>query len=125
VIEAMENRELTCICCPLGCQIKVVLDGGEIKSITGNTCERGKVYAQKEVTNPTRIVTSTVKISGGEKEFTSVKTKNDIPKGKIFDVMKDINKVVAKAPINIGDVVIDNVAGTGVSVIATKAVGAK
>lgn len=122
---AMEKIDLTCIGCPLGCQVTVEKDGDKIVSITGNTCERGKIYAEKEVTNPTRIVTSTVKVSGGVKEYVSVKTKNDIPKSKIFDVMKDINKVVAKAPLSIGDVVIENVAGTGVAVIATKAVNAK
>ncbi len=121
----MEKRELTCIGCPLGCQITVEMENGEVKSITGNTCERGRIYAEKEVTNPTRIVTSTVKVSGGAKGYTSVKTKNDIPKSKIFDVMKDINKAVAKAPVKIGDVVIENVAGTGVSVVATKAVDAE
>ena len=118
----MEKRELTCIGCPLGCQITVELENGEVKTITGNTCEKGRIYAEKEVTNPTRIVTSTVKVEGGSKEFTSVKTKSDIPKSKIFDVMKEINKAVAKAPIEIGDVVIENVAGTGVEIVATKAV---
>lgn len=118
----MEKRELTCIGCPLGCQITVELENSEVKSITGNTCEKGRIYAEKEVTNPTRIVTSTVKVQGGSKDFTSVKTKSDIPKSKIFDVMKDINKAVAKAPVAIGDVIIENVAGTGVEVVATKAV---
>ncbi len=118
----MEKRELTCIGCPLGCQITVELENGEVKSITGNTCEKGRIYAEKEVTNPTRIVTSTVRVQGGSKDFTSVKTKSDIPKSKIFDVMKDINKAVAKAPVAIGDVIIENVAGTGVEVVATKAV---
>lgn len=118
----MEKRELTCIGCPLGCQITVEMENKNVVSVTGNTCPRGKAYAEKEVTNPTRIVTSTVKVLGGEKGFTSVKTKEDIPKSKIFDVMNDINSCVAKAPLSIGDVVIDNVAGTGVPVIVTKAV---
>lgn len=116
----MEKRELTCIGCPLGCQITVEMNGNNVVSVTGNTCPRGKAYAEKEVTNPTRIVTSTVKVEGGEKKFISVKTKEDIPKSKIFDVMKEINKAVAKAPVNFGDVIISNVAGTGVDVIATK-----
>lgn len=116
----MEKRELTCIGCPLGCQITVEMEDGKVLNITGNTCPRGKAYAEKEVTNPTRIVTSTVKVTGADKQFVSVKTKEDVPKSKIYDVMEEINKVVVKGPVYIGDVVLSNVAGTGVDVIATK-----
>ncbi|MBQ7425409.1 MAG: DUF1667 domain-containing protein, partial [Lachnospiraceae bacterium] len=80
----METRELTCIGCPMGCQLTVTLDGGEVTEVKGNTCAKGDIYARKEVVNPTRIVTSTIKIKGGDKERVSVKTANDIPKSKIF-----------------------------------------
>lgn len=116
----METRELTCIGCPMGCQLTVELDKGEVKSVKGNTCKNGDVYGRKEVTNPTRIVTSTCIIEGGDKERVSVKTEHDIPKAKIFEVMEDINKVRVTAPVRIGDVVLENVAGTGVNVIATR-----
>lgn len=116
----METRELTCIGCPMGCQLTVELDKGEVKSVSGNTCPRGDDYARKEVTNPTRIVTSTVVIENGKMPRLSVKTKEDIPKQKIFDVMKEIDTVRAEAPKKIGDVVISNVAGTGVDVVATR-----
>lgn len=121
----MEKRELICIGCPMGCPITVMMDGKNVVEVTGNTCPRGKVYAEKEVTDPTRIVTSTVKVEGGDRPFVSVKTKEDIPKGKIFDCMKEINAVTAKAPIAIGDVLLENVAGTGVAVVATKAAASK
>lgn len=121
----MEKRELICIGCPMGCPLTVTMDGGNVVEVTGNTCPRGKTYAEKEVTNPTRIVTSTVKVEGGDRPFVSVKTKEDIPKGKIFDCMKEINGIVAKAPIAIGDVVLENVAGTGVAIVATKAAAEK
>ena len=120
----MEKRELTCIGCPMGCQITVEMNGGEVASLSGNACANGDRYARKEVTNPTRIVTSTVVIEGGDKPRLSVKTKTDIPKNKIFDVMKEIDALKLKAPVRIGDVVIENVAETGVSVIATRNVGA-
>ena len=81
----MEQRILTCIGCPLGCLVTVELENGEVVSVTGNTCKRGDDYVRKEVTTPTRIVTSTVKVSGGNAPTVSVKTKSDIPKGKIFD----------------------------------------
>ncbi len=121
----MEKRELICIGCPMGCPLTVTMDGGNVVEVTGNTCPRGKTYAEKEVTNPTRIVTSTVKVDGGDRPFVSVKTKEDIPKGKIFECMKEINQVIAKAPIAIGDVVLENVAGTGVAIVATKAAATK
>ena len=115
----MEKRELICIGCPMGCPMTVEMENGEVLSVKGNTCKRGDIYARKEVTNPTRIVTSTVRVSGGIRPVVAVKTANDIPKAKIFEVMKDINKVHAEAPVKIGDVLLENVAGTGVNVIAT------
>ncbi len=78
----MEKRELTCIGCPMGCQLTVSMDCGEVTEVTGNTCQKGDIYARKEVVNPTRIVTSTVKITGGDKERISVKTANDIQRAR-------------------------------------------
>ena len=116
----METRNLTCIGCPLGCAITVTMDGGNVVSITGNTCKRGDVYARKEVTNPTRIVTSTVRVSGGSIDMVSVKTKEDIPKGKIFECEKALKGIEVPAPVHIGDVILENVADTGVDIVATK-----
>ena len=114
------NREMTCIGCPMGCQLSVTIaDGGEI-TVTGNTCPRGADYAKKEVTDPRRIVTSTVKVAGGTEAVVSCKTQSDIPKGMIFDCVKALAGVKVPAPVAIGDVVLANVAGTGVDVIATK-----
>ena len=115
----METRNLTCIGCPLGCAITVTIDDEAI-SITGNTCKRGADYAAKEVTHPTRIVTSTVCVEGGSIPMVSVKTEHDIPKENIMEVMNDINTVTVKAPVHIGDVVLKDVAKTGVDVVATK-----
>lgn len=118
----METRNLTCINCPLGCQIEVKMEGNEVVSVTGNTCPRGENYARKEVVNPKRIVTSSVRVSGSETGAVTVscKTASDIPKGKIFDVVKDIKGVTIPCPVHIGDVVKADVAGTGVDMIATK-----
>lgn len=82
----MEKRELTCIGCPLGCSITVTMENAEILDVTGNTCKRGDAYARKEVTHPTRIVTSTVRVSGGTIPMVSCKTKEDIPKEKILQL---------------------------------------
>ncbi|MBS5510661.1 MAG: DUF1667 domain-containing protein [Clostridium sp.] len=116
----MEERRLICIGCPMGCPLVVTMDGGEVVSVTGNTCKRGEIYGRKEVTNPTRIVTSTVRVSGGSIDMVSVKTKEDIPKGKIFDCVKALKTVEVTAPVHIGDVIMKDVAGTGVDVVATK-----
>lgn len=115
-----ELRDLTCIGCPMGCQLHVEIEDGVVKSVTGNTCPKGDTYARKEVTNPTRIVTSTVVIKNGDKPRLSVKTESDVPKNMIFKVMDEINHAVVEAPAEIGDTVIKNVANTGVSVVATR-----
>ena len=116
----MEERKLTCIGCPMGCPLTVVMNGEEVVSVTGNTCKRGDVYARKEVTNPTRIVTSTVRVSGGSIDMVSVKTREDIPKGKIFECVKALKGIEVPAPVHIGDVILENVADTGVDIVATK-----
>lgn len=121
----MRDQKLTCIGCPLGCSISVSLsDNGEVSEITGNTCKKEEEYARKEVTNPSRVVTSIVKINNGDVNMVSVKTAEDIPKGKIFDCMEALKKVTVTAPVQIGEVIIKNVCGTGVDVIATKKVNA-
>lgn len=122
----MAIRELTCISCPLGCPLKVETDeNGAVLQVTGNTCKRGEVYGKKEVTAPERTVTSTVAVVGGSAPLVSVRTKTDIPKGKIFQCMEAIRAAKIQAPVHIGDVVVENVCGTGVDVVATKAVAEK
>lgn len=120
----MEKRELTCIGCPMGCQVTVTMDGDNIVDVTGNTCKRGDVYARKEVTNPTRIVTSSVKVKGGSLNMVSCKTASDIPKGKIFDITKALTDIEVAAPVKIGDVILKDVCGTGVDIVATKNIAA-
>lgn len=116
----MEQKMLTCIGCPLGCLVTVELENGEVISVTGNTCKRGDDYVRKEVTSPTRIVTSTVKVVGENALTLSVKTKSDIPKDKIFDCVKILKEVEVQAPVAIGDVILKNIADTGVDIVATK-----
>lgn len=116
------ERELTCIHCPIGCQLMVAIEGDDVK-VSGNTCPRGKEYGIKEVTNPTRTVTSSIKVDGGLLPLVSVKTKTDIPKDMLFSVMEEIHQMKVDAPVHTGDVLISDVAGTGVDVVATKTVG--
>ncbi|AYF54112.1 DUF1667 domain-containing protein [Clostridium botulinum C] len=117
-----EMRELTCIGCPMGCLLEVTIEDGKVVDVKGNSCLRGKTYAEKECTNPTRIVTSSVKVQGGEIAAVSVKTECDIPKDKIFKCVEELRGVTIPAPIKVGDVIVKDIVGTGVNIIATKSV---
>lgn len=119
----MKHKELTCIGCPLGCRLDVLLDDtGAVTMVTGNTCPNGEKYARKEVTSPTRIVTSSVRVYGSkaDERMVPVKTTSDVPKSKVMDVIRDLAGVSVPCPVEIGDVILHDVAGTGVDVIATK-----
>lgn len=109
-------KNVTCTVCPMGCAMEVTVDGESI-TVKGNTCKRGELYAKAEVTNPTRVLTSTMKcISGG---IVSVKSRCALPKDKMFECMKVINSTVAKDGVKIGDTLIQNILGTGVDIIAS------
>ncbi len=121
----MEPKHLICIGCPLGCPLEARMENGQVVSVSGNTCKNGEKYAHKELTDPTRIVTTTVKVLGGTLGAVSVKTRADIPKDKIFACVEALQAVVLTAPVELGQVVLPNVAGTGVDVIATKPVASE
>ena len=106
------KRELTCIVCPVGCSLIAETEDGVVKSVSGNTCPRGKVYAESECIFPMRTITTTVKCKSGE--LLPVKTKGVIPKEKIFEAMKIINNQTPVLPIRIGDVIIKDMLGTDV-----------
>lgn len=117
-------KEMICICCPLGCRMKVEkTDNGYI--VEGNTCKRGYDYAIDELTAPKRMVTSSVRVSGGEINMLSVKTVSPVPKGKIFEVLKSVKQITVAAPVNCGDIIIKNISGTGSDIAATKSVRKK
>jgi len=114
------KREMICVACPLGCSLNVdVDDNGKVTSVTGNTCKRGEKYAIDECTNPVRMLTTTMKVNGGSLPVISVKTSAPIPKEKMFECMKEINKEVVDAPIKMGAVLISNICETGVDVVAS------
>ena len=109
-------RELICINCPRGCRLKVDDD----LNVTGNFCPRGVIYANNELTRPVRTLTSTVKIESKIETRLPVKSKDPLPKEKVFDAIRELDGIVLKAPIKIGDVVIKNVCGTGIDIVSTK-----
>ena len=101
------KRTLTCIECPIGCQIEVTVKNGKVLSVRGNACPRGKAYAEAEVICPKRVVTSSVRAENGE--MIPVKTDKPVRKDAIFDVMKKINATVCKMPVALGDVLVENI----------------
>lgn len=111
-------HELICIVCPRGCHLQI--DPEDDYKVTGNYCPRGIPYAKAELLNPTRVVTSTVKISGQDLKRCPVKTDQPIPKEKIFEVMDEINKVDLQAPVQVGDIIIANILNTDSNLVVCR-----
>lgn len=115
----IEKKELTCIKCPRGCEILVEMEKGNIVNITGNGCRNGQEYAAKEITNPTRVLTTTVKVLGGSEKVVAVKSKGEIPKEKILQAMEQIKEVIVEAPVVMGETILEDICHTGISLVAT------
>ena len=111
-------KELICIVCPKGCHLKV--DEENDYSVTGNACPRGAEYGKIELTNPTRVITSTVTCVGGAHPRCSVKTDRPIPKGLIFDCMRALDGIKLTSPVKVGQIVVENVCNTGANFVATR-----
>ena len=119
---ATDIAAYTCICCPLGCRIEVALDeNGQVSEVSGYTCKRGADYAAQEAVAPERMVTAVLCVSGCL-EPVSVKTQRPVPKAAMKDVLATVAALRLDAPVAAGDVLIEDVCGTGVAVVATKSV---
>lgn len=119
---ATDIAAYTCICCPLGCRIEVALDeNGQVSEVSGYTCKRGADYAAQEAVAPERMVTAVLYVSGCL-EPVSVKTQRPVPKAAMKDVLAAVAALRLDAPVAAGDVLIEDVCGTGVAVVATKSV---
>lgn len=117
----MKERKFICVSCPLGCDLNVIVDDdGEVASVTGNSCQRGAAYARAEVKDPRRIFVSTVRVRGGRLPVCPVRSKTPAPKGKLKEIARAIAKLNVKAPIKIGQVLIHNVCGTDVDIVASR-----
>lgn len=118
------TRTIPCIICPAGCMIKVSAKDGVVTNVSGNNCDRGDAYARSEVTSPVRILTSIVKVSGGQRPVCSVKTSGPVPKEKIKECVRAVGELSVSAPVLAGDVIISDVASTGADIVATSSVPA-
>lgn len=116
----MAKKELTCISCPLGCNLEIDIKDENNILVTGNSCKRGEIYGIKECTNPTRIVTTTIAVKNGVEPIVPVKTERDIPKDKIFDCIRFLKDIEIEAPVKIGAVIAADIFNTGVNIVATK-----
>jgi len=120
----MEQTKVICVVCPNGCEITVdhEIKDGEVKvlKVEGNKCKRGKKYASAEVVCPVRTLTSTVGVSGGMFARLPVKSAEPVPKVKLMECMKEIRRTKVSSPVRMGDVIIPNIAGTGIDIVAEK-----
>jgi len=117
-----ERRSLICITCPMGCRLDVLFDPerGSVLEIEGHGCRRARSYAEKELTHPTRMVTSTVRVRGGVWPLVPVHTAEPIPKSAIFPLLEELRRVEVQAPVHCDQVILANGAGTGVDVLASR-----
>lgn len=118
------TKEFVCIVCPNSCHLTVTEENGEIK-VSGNSCKRGLKHGISEFTNPMRMLTSTVKVEGGMLPRLSVVSTDEVPRSKMNECLADIYKVSVKAPVKCGDIIIKNIQGTGVDVVASRSMKEK
>ena len=116
----MIEKELVCVNCPMGCRVTVQLEGDQVLSVRGHSCPRGKAYAEKECVRPERILTSTVKITGSTHPVLPVITDKEIPLDMVMQAMETVRSVTVKAPIQMGDVIIRDLLGTGADLVASR-----
>jgi CxxC motif-containing protein len=114
------KKEMLCIICPLGCSLTVNFTQKAIQSVKGNQCERSLGYAEKEIFNPERTLTTTVRVKHGHLPLISVRTNKPLPKELLFDAMNVLAEIEVEAPIKIGHKIVGNLFNTGVDVVATK-----
>lgn len=118
------KRKFTCIICPNGCEIEAELENGQVVSVTGQSCPRGRDYVLQEITAPRRTIASSVRVLHGELPVASVRLTAPVPKEKIFQVMAAIKEVVLTAPVEAGTIVLHRVRGLDSDVIVTKNIAA-
>lgn len=111
------KKEMICIVCPMGCHLSI---NTETLEVTGNNCPRGEEYAREELTAPKRVITSTVKIKGGIHKRVPVKTDGAIPKDFNFKCMRELDKIELTSPVKVGDIIIEDLLGTGINVVVCR-----
>jgi CxxC motif-containing protein len=116
----VEKRHFTCVTCPVGCEVDVELRDGEVLSMTGNRCAKGKDFVLQELEEPMRVLTTTVPIEGAKWAMLPVRTDKSIPRRLFFEVMGEVANIELQAPVKVSDVIIEDVASTGANIVATR-----
>ena len=114
------EMELICICCPMGCQMQLHVESGAISEIDGNKCKIGPKYARQEFTDPRRMLSTTVACRDGLWPRLPVKTTEAIPKAMMGEIARSLHSLTVTAPVEIGAVIVENVCGTSINVVATR-----
>ncbi len=114
------TEKMICITCPVGCTLEVTHEGETLLNVEGNTCPRGEQYAKEELTDPRRMVATTVKVKGGLHPLVPVYTQAPVPKPRIFELLSKIRQVEIDAPVEINQIVLEDPLGEGVNVIASR-----
>jgi CxxC motif-containing protein len=120
-----EKTKLICIDCPVGCEINVIYDGKTVLEVDGNKCKKGINYAETEISDPKRMIVTTVRVVKGLHRLVPVRSKEAILKNKIFKVLDKLRKIELDAPVEMHQIVLSNAAGTGVDIITSRSLPAK
>jgi CxxC motif-containing protein len=115
-----ERKHFTCVTCPIGCEIDVEVENGSIVSMEGNKCEKSEKFVQQELIEPMRVLTSTVRVSGAKWAMVPVRSNKAIPKRLFFQIMRQLADIELRVPVKLSQVVVEDVAGTGANIIATR-----
>jgi CxxC motif-containing protein len=115
------KKEFTCIVCPMSCHLTVYKDGNDIV-VEGNSCKRGKIFGENEFINPKRMLTTTVKITGSHLARLPVISNDEIPKSKIFECVNELYKITVEAPIKRGYIIMKDICGTGIDIVASRSI---
>lgn len=115
-----KTLSMICVNCPVGCDIKVTIRDGEVSNVEGNTCPRAVEFARKEISDPVRVFATTVRVDGGKLPVCPVRSRGPVPKNRVFDISREVARLSVQAPIEIGQVIIPDVCGTGVDIVASR-----
>lgn len=115
-------KRVVCVSCPVGCEVTVEIAGNRVTRVEGHRCPRGEVHARQEAVEPLRVLTTSVKVLHGERPLVSVRTERPVPKRLIPRMMEELRNLSVEAPVEIGQTLVEDLCGTGVSVIATRTV---
>ncbi|MBC7264572.1 MAG: DUF1667 domain-containing protein [Chloroflexi bacterium] len=113
-------REFICTTCPMGCRIRAICENGELRDAEGQACKRGLEYVRTELTDPRRMVATTVRVRGGRWPLVPVRTAAPVPKAGIPTILNLLREIEVQAPVTLGQVILADAAGTGIDVIASR-----